>query len=259
MANKASETKAVATVGANALARPSFITQGDHRGTETIERDDLQMPRLSLAQALSPELDPTSPKYIDGLKVGDAFNSLTGEVYGRSPIEVVIIRAEKARWIEFDEKNRGQIKDFNVAPGDPRTQFTTDAQGNTVKPAATKFAEYIAVLLPAMEPIALSFKGAGLKTAKTLNGLMKLANEPAFALRYVLTPAIQKDPASGGTYAVFNIKYAPKEEGQTKPYVSEELYKFCSSLYDSYSGKSLGVEREPGQDDDEPIAPGTGF
>lgn len=253
------KTDAVAKTGTTALAAPSYINQTDHRGADTIGREDLQMPRLSLAQALSPELDSTSPRYIDGLKVGDAFNSLTSEVYGKNPIEVVIVRVEKPRWIQFDEKNRGAILDFNVPANDPRTMFTTDDKGQTVKPVATKFCEYVALILPDKEPIALSFKGSGIKVSKQLNGLIRMAGGPAFALRYILTPGILKDPKSGGSYAVFSVKYANKYEGQQKPYVDEETYQFASALYDSIADKQLAVDREPGEDSDEPIAPGTGF
>jgi hypothetical protein len=254
----AEKVDAVAKVGVTALAKPIFITEGDRRGTETITREDLQMPRLSLAQALSPELDQTSPRFIEGLKVGDAFNSLTNEIYGKNPIEVVIVRVEKPRWIEFDDKNRGGIKDFDVKANDPRTMFTTNEKGETVKPTATKFMEYVALLLPSKEPIALSFKGSGIRVAKQLNGLIRIANEPAFALRYILTPSIQKDAKSGGTYALFAVKYGAKLEGQGKPYVDKETYDLASALYDSIKDQSLAVEREPGEDD-EPLAPGTGF
>jgi hypothetical protein len=255
------KTDAVVKTGPAALAVPSFMTQGDRRGSETITRDEIQMPRLALAQGLSPELDKTSPRYIPGLTVGDAFNSLTSEIYGDKPLELVIIRVDKPRYIEFDDTNRGSIKDFNVPANDPRTMFTTDDKGNTIKPKATKFMEYVALLLPSNEPIALSFKGAGLKVAKQLNGLIRLANLPAFALRYTFTPAIMKDAKSGGTYSVFNIKYAPKAEGQDRPYVDQSTYEFASTMYESIKDQTLAVEREPGQDDDDdqPIAPGTGF
>jgi hypothetical protein len=242
----------------SALAVPDFIETGDRRGTDTIGTDDLQMPRLALAQGLSPELDPTSPKYIEDLKVGDAFNTLTGDIYGKDPIEVVIVRVDKPRFIEFDETNRGAIIDFNVPANDPRTQFTTNAKGETVKPIATQFREYVALILPSNEPIALSFKGAGLKVAKTLNGLIRMANLPAFALRYTLTPAIQKDAKSGGTYSVFSVKYAPKAEGQARPFVDQETYELAGNLYESIRDQALAPDTRE-EESDEPIAKDTPF
>jgi hypothetical protein len=247
-------------VTGGALSVPSFIASGDHRGTDTITREDLQMPRLALAQALSPELDPTSPRYIDGLKVGYAFNSLTNEIYGKDPLEVVIVRVDKPRFIEFDETNRGGIRDFNVPANDPRTLFTTDEKGNTVKPVATRFAEYVGLLLPNMEPVAISFKGSGIKTSKQLNGLIRLTGLPAFAVRYIFSPGIMKDSKSGGTYAVFNVKYAAKVNPTDRyPFVDQATYEFASNMYEAIKDQTLAVERQPGDDEDEPIAPGTGF
>ena len=240
-----------------ALALPNYIKQGDRRGADTITADELQMPRLALAQGLSPELDPTSPKYIEDLKVGDAFNSLTSEVYGKRPIEVVIVRVDKPRYIQFDEDNRGQIIDFNVPANDPRTQFTTNEKGETEKPLATKFSEYVALILPDKEPIALSFKGAGLKVAKQLNGLIRMSNLPAFALRYVLTPAVMKDAKSGGTYSVFSVKYAPKGD-QQKPFVDAETFELAGQLYESIRDQTLAVDTSQ-EEVDEPLAKDTPF
>jgi hypothetical protein len=244
------------------VARPDFIPTGDHRGAEKISKEDLQMPRLALAQALSPELDSTNPRYIDGLKVGDAFNSLTNEVYGKSPIEVVIVRVDKPRFIEFDPTNRGIIKDFNVPANDPRTLFSTDETGKTLKPKATKFMEYIAILTATGEPIALSFKGSGVKVAKKLNGMIQMAvhggDAPVFAFRFLLTPSIQKDPKSGGTYALFSVNYAGG--GWKNSFVTDaELFAHASTTYESIKDVALAIEREPGSDDgDEPLGgPGT--
>lgn len=222
---------ALTKTGTTALARPAFIDGNDRRGADTIERGDLQMPRLALAQALSPELDSSSPKYIDGLRNGDAFNNLTGEVYGKEPIEVVIVRVDRPRFVEFNPRDAGGgIKDFNIAPDDPRTQFGPNGE----KPVATKFMEYVALLLPSREPIAISFKGSGLKVARKLNALIKFANAPSFAMKYVLTPTIEKNPK--GSYAVFNVKPAG--------FVDEETYRYAEAVYESIKDRALSVDRE---------------
>jgi len=249
----------IVKTGPSAIVVPSFIDQGDHRGTETITSEDLQMPRLSLAQALSPELDESNPRFIEGLKVGDAFNSLTGKVYGKKPIEVVIVRVDKPRFIEFDPVNRGSILDFNVSANDPRTLFTTNAKGETEKPLATRFMEYVAIVLPDLEPIALSFKGSGIKTAKMLNGLIRLTNLPAFAVRYVFSPSVLKDAKSGGSYAVFSVKYAKKADPSDRyPFVDETTYEFAASFYESIKDKNLAVDTSE-DEADEPLAKDTLF
>jgi hypothetical protein len=236
------QTKAVAKVEkAGALERPAFIKPGDARGAQGIKSEDVQMARLGLAQSLSPELDPSSPKYVEGLKLGDAFNSLTGEVYGKEPLEVVIVRCDGSRFIEFNPREAGGgIKDYAVPAGDPRTEFTTDAKtGASIKPLATKFLEFVAILPKYQEPIALSFKGSGLKTAKTLNGLIRMASArlgtvPSFSFRFFLTPSIETN--SKGKYAVFSVKPAGT--------VDEETFTFASAFYDTIKDRAVVVDVE---------------
>jgi hypothetical protein len=239
-------TDEIVKVAPSALARPSFIPADDSRGTENIKKEDLILPRLSLAQPQSPELDETGPKAVPGLKKGDAFNSLTGQVYGKAPLDVVVVRIEEDRFVEFNPLDEGGgIKDFNVPADDPRTKFTTGADGKGIKPVATRFSEFVALRLPEREPIALSFKGAGLKAAKTLKSLIALRGKvPSFASVFTLMPTVVTN--SKGTFSVFVVRM--------KGNVDEEAYNAASALYDSFKDRELAVEREPGSDDGEPVA-----
>jgi hypothetical protein len=235
----AQKITAVTKTGPNAIALPDFIPGGDTRGAENISREDLRIPRLSLAQALSPQLKKSDPKYIEGLKAGDVFNSITGFNYGTDPIEVVIVRADKAKWIEFDPEKRGVILDRNVSPGDPRTAWGSGVDG---KPAATKFLEFVAYILPGREPIALSFSRAGLECGTLLSTLIQLKRGElggiaTFALRFSLTPTEKTHAKSGGTFAVF----APKFLGLVE---DKETFDFGASFYDSIKDRALETDRE---------------
>jgi hypothetical protein len=146
------------------------------------------------------------------------------------------------------------IKDFNVQPNDPRTQFGADGS----KPLATKFMEYIALLVETREPIAISFKGSGIRVAKQLNGMIRMAvtggDAPLFAFRYILTPSIQKDAKSGGTYAIFSVKYAG--DGWKNSFVTDpELYRNAAETYESI--KEAVITIEDTHDADEPLSGGT--
>lgn len=240
--------QAIEKVGPAAIVRPAFIPAEDVRDAEPIEREDIQMPRLALAQATSPELDETSPKFIEGLRFGDAFNSLTGESYGKKAIEVVIVRRDPPRYVEFHPRTGeggGGIKDYNVPAGDPRTAFGPNGE----KPIATKFAEYVALI--GREPIVLSFKGAGLKTAKLLNGLLLLAsqrhgNVPFYALRFSLTPATESN--TQGKYAIFTT---PRFLGV----VDAAGYAYAKQVHDEIRGKTIAAEVDatPEADEDTPF------
>jgi len=231
------QTKAVEPVRAGALARPAFMAPGENLGKEAIDKSDLKMPRLTLAQGLSPQLQPTEPQFIEGLAFGDAFNSLTGRIYGKKPLRVVVVRAEKARYIEFIPKQLGGgIKDFNVPANDPRAQFFTDKDGVRQKPLATKFLEFIALLLgeDGPEPIALSFKSTGLDTAKTLNTLMTMAtNENTFDRVYELIPTQTKNNL--GTWAIFGVRLVGMLE-------DEATYRMAQQLYASVKDRELAPD-----------------
>ena len=74
-------------------------------GAENATQDDLLMPFISIAQALSPQLDSSEPNYIEGLEQGMFFNSATGQVYGKE-ITVVPTYFER-KWLEFKVREEG--------------------------------------------------------------------------------------------------------------------------------------------------------
>jgi hypothetical protein len=232
-------TEALQKVGVTALARPAFIAAGDQRGTEAIDKSDLQIPRLTLAQALSPEIQEGNAKQIEGLKFGDAFNNLTREIYGRVPLEIVVVRADPARYIEFFPRDAGGgIKDYDVPANDPRTKFSTDKDGKSVKPSATKFLEFVALLGDTHQPIALSFKGAGLKIARQLNGLIKIRQLPSFASVFQLTPTTETN--TKGTFAAFVVKLLRN--------VDEDTYRLAERAFESFKDKTLVTQRDEDED-----------
>lgn len=260
MAKKSETTDLEPVKPAGALALPSFLKLGSTLGAEGMTKDDLKIPRICLAQALGKALNEDRPEYIEGLKVGEMYNDLTRENYGKGPLEIVVVRRDKPRGIEFiDMDSGGGVKDFNVPIDDPRMQFTTDEKGDRVKPLATKFYDYIVVILP-MDfdaPIsriaALSFKGSGLKMAQVFNSLIAMKPLDVFARRYLLTSS--KETNTKGTYAAFSVAYAPRinpalEAGLVE---DEETFRSCGKLYEIVKDKKVAFddepEREPGSDD----------
>jgi hypothetical protein len=211
---------------------PAYITQNDRRGKEHITREDMRMPRLSLAQGMSPQVTKGDPSFIPELRIGDAFNDLTGEVYGDVPLDVVIVRTDRPRWVEFGE-DRGVV-DPDVKPGDPRTEFTTDPiTKERVKPIATKYYDYVILLGSNLEPMALSFKGSGIKTAMRLNTLINIKPVPVFACRYQLTSTQMKNDQ--GTWYVFSVR----QNG----FVDEETYKKAEALFETIKEKAVEFDK----------------
>lgn len=235
-----------------ALARPSFIKAGDLRGAEEITTQDIRPPALRIAQAMSPQVKRSDAAYIEGLREGDLYNSLTGENYGEGPLKVAVLKFLGHRNVEFAPLNEGGgVVDFAVPDGDPRTQFTTqtvDGKETRVKPAATKFYDYLAVILRDGTPelIALSMKGTQLKVATKLNTLIKLAQVPSFALLFEVRPV----PEKKGTYSYYNWRF------DRKGWVTEDQFNALSRLHDDLATRKVdlsaateGETGDAGQDD----------
>jgi len=210
------------------------------QGMESMEREDLQIPRLCLAQGLSPQLVKSKPEYIEGLTMGDAFNDITQEIYGQGPWEMAVIRRDPPRYVQFRPREEGGgVIDPRVPANDPRTQFGPKGE----KPVATKFYDYIVVFLETKEMIALSFKSTGVKVAKKFNTLMKLRGPiPMFMGKYQFSTILVDGPK--GSYAQLQITNAG--------FVTDEkTLSFLAEQFDAVKDKPVQFDREPGEDDDE--------
>jgi hypothetical protein len=225
----------------NALARPDWMQPNEGNvGAENIQHEDVQMPRIALAQAQSPQLNPKGDEYIDGLRVSDLFNSLTGEILPK-PLRFVVLRVEKPRHIEFNPiEAGGGIKDFNVPPGDPRTQFTTAEDGTREKPVATKFLDYVVATYPLdlnnpmANVLALSFKGTGLKVAKKLNGLVKSRMQPIYRGVYELDTDMKSEKSY--TYAIYKVENAG--------WITQEEDVVFKALFRELAGANINIDRD---------------
>jgi len=217
--------------------------KGDPRGTENIDQKDLLMPRLRIAQKMSHQVDQSDPKYISGLKVGDLFNDLTGDIYGTGPLHFTVIRVEPTRGVEFFPLDEGGgVKDFFVPAGDPRLEW--GARGE--KPVAIKFYDFVLALLPSREPILLSLKSTGVKVAKRLNALIKYRNAPSFTGLYTvssITEQSKKGPF--GTYVVSNAGWVTAEEAAWGTEVFEGIKNRIILPETDNEDESVGEEATP--------------
>lgn len=73
-------------------------------GFEEVNAKTMAVPFLKLAQDLTPQLKASKPNYIEGLKLGDFFNPITGEIYGPN-IQLVILKFEEL-YIEWPANSR---------------------------------------------------------------------------------------------------------------------------------------------------------
>lgn len=179
---------------------------GDARGKTNIDAGDKILPRIAVAQDLSPQLKEDRAEYVEGLKVGELFNTLTGENYGVGPIEFVILDVQK-RALEFDDDNN--VVDFVVPWNDPRCDFQAGPNGTRIPPIATRFYDFIVLLqhdiapgTPSNEMVVLSLKRTQIPIAKKLVSLMSVRPGAAWMGKYSLGAFIDHK----GKFSFGNVK-----------------------------------------------------
>lgn len=235
--------------------RPDFIPAGDKTGTEGITAEDIRLPRLGIAQGLSPQMTPGDSEYIENLRMFEMFNDSTKQVYGRGPIYFIPIRRD-VRCIEFRPRDEGGgIVDLNVPRDDPRATQWREIDGKRVPPVATTFHEFIVMLLGAegrVDPIVISIKQTNKfnrRATTDLNGFIKMyasqgaRSVPIYGVIYSIESRSEKN--DNGTFGVPVFKAVGFLPPSMKN-IFEQAREYAKSL----EGRTVVINREPG---DEPL------
>lgn len=254
------ETKALTTAvdwdSITAVAeRPDSFDATDQSGNDfTI--DEIRLPRLAIAQGLSPQLLPGDGKYIKGLAIGEMFNDVTEEIYGTGPLRVVLVKRHTTR-IEFDPNDKKVPLDRNVPAGDPRLQWRAKAgpNGEDLPPAATEFVEFICILLRsghAPEPIIVSIKTTNKQQREAAINWRTYAHNrggAAYTGLYKLSTMIARGQNKKGEATTYG-HFVVKNEGylQTDTPAGKALLNYAKDFYASLEGKTIETDRS-GDDD----------
>lgn len=270
------ETKDLVPADKNtALAeRKSFIPEGDNTGTENIGADEIRLPRLGIAQGLSHQMIPGDSQYINGLKMFELFNDLSGRIYGMGPIHFIPLH-RSVRRIEFEPRVKGQsggggVIDLDVPQNDPRTLWTWStpelrASGAKadVPPRATTFHEFVVLLLhadgePEMIMLSIAAKNKhNTRAAERLTSFIKQQamrgkrSAPIYGVVYSVESKSEK--FAEGTAGVYVINQVMRLDDPTQTDESwarsAALFNFAKNVHASLAGKTITVDREPGADD----------
>jgi hypothetical protein len=179
-------------------------------GLENLERSDMTLPRLALAQALSPQLSESDPKYIEGLRPGMFFNTITRENYGKT-VQLVPLLFYKTR-ILFGPLDSGgglrcQSQDNLIGIGEPggtcikcpESQFGSARNGEGKGTNCNQFFNYAALIVGSdggVTPeglLVFSLKSSALKVAKDWNALIRIRNLDIFAGVYEVKSVERKN------------------------------------------------------------------
>jgi hypothetical protein len=217
---------------------PDWVTSHS-TGFETVNSDDLVMPRISICQAMSPQRQKSNDRYIKGLEEGDLFNTSTGEVYDR-PLRITPVLKQDARIKWEDNKKIGSgIACFGrPAPDVPGGVACQLNGGGPCKyptvgedDSCTKFYNFPVILhAEPSQPVVISFKGTGLRVARNWMTQMMMfriggSRVPMYLQQFDLDTVSQSN--AKGTffnYALSRVPgLAPKDVGVLGMNACEEL------------------------------------
>lgn len=144
--------------------------------------DELLIPRLQLAQKMSPELDENDAKYIDGIKAGNFFNSVSREIYTEFDVIPCHSRTSYTEWVPRDqggglvaehEADSRDVKGAETHVSDDGKRKDLMQSGNELV-IADEFYAFIVKEDGDYEPVLISMKSSQRKVAKRWRTLISM-------------------------------------------------------------------------------------
>lgn len=213
--------------------------QGSQEGKENIGQEDLLIPRLSVAQALSPQLKKTNEAYIPGLQLGDLFNTLTGENYGPSARIIPLFMFHQFFQLKPIDEGGGIIAQWKNRRDVPPALLAWGPTGQ--KPIATEFKCWMSLIETekGVQPVVMSFKSTATKDAKKLTAFINMTQFPSYAMVYKMTSTLR----TKGQQEWYGMSPAP--DGFTPAALFASAKEFFDGLQNAgYNVDSTGIEAE---------------
>ena len=251
------------------------VIQGDDdfaayagRGAESVGAADLLVPRLSILQGLSDQINKQHSAYIPGAQVGEIADLGTGEVF-EAPLWVLPCHYQKV-WIEWAPRNSGKGLIAVHPTSEIMAQTTQNDRKQNVLQNGNYVAEtaqfYVLNLSAGGRPSFISFGGTQLK--KSRRWLTIATNErlkrvdgsefqpPLFYRSYLLGTAYESN--SQGSWYGWTV-----QPGKALPEVTEldwrslkaRAVEFQASVArgEARGDESAGADQAPGGDGEQPL------
>lgn len=225
----AAESKALVPRPENAVGPAMDFSADAGLGNENVRPKDMAIPFLCILQKNSPQVDPDSPKFVEGAEVGMIFNNVTNEIYDGKTIGITVVPCTFApkvvEWVPR-EQGGGIVNTFE--PTDAAVQKALSANlrndknklvneaGNLMVDTAYHFVVYVDD--GQIRPAVIGMTSTQLKTSRAWNSTIQTQTEttpegkivpaPRCSRVYQLTTAVEtKDQY---TYYNWRVKLAKK-------------------------------------------------
>jgi hypothetical protein len=224
----------IAKVEQSTEVMPAFLNKGIARGNESVNSDDLVIPRIELVQSISPCRKKSDPAYIQGVEEGDFFNNVTREIYGKE-ITVIPVFFKKEYLLWKDRTKGGGFKGAYSNLQEAAAACEVLPDGMDVEIADTP-QHFVIVVHPdgRQEEAVLSMAKSKAKVSKQWNSIIRMNEGDRFSRKYKLSST--EDKSDKGAY--FNFRVA------CVGFVSEEQYRRAEKVYEIVSSGKASVNRD---------------
>jgi len=215
-------------------------------GAESMDKDDFAIPRLTILQALSPQLKKKEGAYIEGAEEGQIFDAISGTTRdGDEGINIIPVTYRKT-FIEWKlrENGGGFVSDHGKNGLGILSKCKKDDRGRDILPSGNQLvatAEYFVMVLEngGFSPCVISMTSSQLKISRRWNTMMnqlrvaksdgKGTFNPAM---FYMTYLLQTVPESGQKGDYFNWKITTHRPVLELPN-GDEIYMACRDLRES--------------------------
>lgn len=223
---------------------PSYINPEGNRGSENVEMEDLVIPRIDLAQALSPVVIKSKPEYIDGAMPGMMFNSVTRELYGEE-IHIVPVLFKKDYIVWRDRQEGGGYRGaFDTELDAAKERDKLDQEAGKKVHEVMDTAQHIVYIVRndgTYEEAVLSMSRSKMKVSRNFNSIIRLAGGDRFSRMYKVVVV----PESNDKGDFFNLSI------RAAGFPSEAVYKQAEKLYEDIKSGSINVSADTSDMDSE--------
>lgn len=215
-------SNAVALFGEKSDHIPAHFVQDGNLGNENVTQDDVQIPRLSVLQALSPQVET-----VEGARPGLLHNSITDELYE----SVYLINLFYAKeFAVFKRRNLGGGFHGTYDSLEAASAHITTLQGNPDDYDVSETARHTCLLLnekgEPQSPVQLLMKSTQLAVSRNWNSQITLKGEGAPRFATVWELATERRSNTHGSWYVLKPEFAG--------YAPEALYEEAKDLYTTF-------------------------
>lgn len=201
------------------------------------DADDLLIPRIKVAQALSPEVKDGS------VKIGDIFNSLTTDVLTDKVFIPVCKFNNNVYWRDradgggiicrSADGKTGQYEDGRIlhCAQCRKCEFDNTKKGRDAIPVCTKYINFLGFFEDDFMPIILSFSKTNMAEGKKMYSMAKVTRQHIWNFGYTL--ASVERHKNGNDWFVID----PRNAGQT----SEETRMIAKELFDQFAASVTSI------------------